>query len=75
MLINTYIGGSKKKLRVPGDWTQAWKEWECQLRRHAEINRHDIHPNYGSVLETGTKTKDKRLFSWVTTFISGPELC
>ena len=29
---------------------------------HAETTGHDIHPNYASILETGVKTKNKRLF-------------
>ena len=49
-------------------------KWECRLRgkQHAEPTGQDIHPNYASILETGVKTKSKRLF---LEFISGQELC
>ena len=32
------------------------------VKQHAETTGHDIHPNYASILETGVKTKNKRLF-------------
>ena len=31
-------------------------------KQHAKTTGHEIHPNYASILETGVKTKDKRLF-------------
>ena len=32
------------------------------VKQHADNNGHKIHPNYASILETGVKTNDKRLF-------------
>jgi len=33
------------------------------VKQHAKITRHDIHPNYANILETGVnKNKNKRLF-------------
>ena len=32
------------------------------VKQSAESTGHDIHPSYASTLETGEKTKDKRLF-------------
>ena len=31
-------------------------------KQHAETTGHDIHSNYANILETGVKTKNKRLF-------------
>ena len=32
------------------------------VKQHAETTGHDIHLNYANILETGEKTKNKRLF-------------
>ena len=32
------------------------------VKQHAETTDHNIHPNYASILETGVRNKDKRLF-------------
>ena len=32
------------------------------VKQHAKTTGHDIYPNYAIILETGVKTKDKRLF-------------
>ena len=32
------------------------------VKQHAKTTGHGIHPNYARILETGVKTKDKRLF-------------
>ena len=32
------------------------------VKHNVEITGHDMHPNNTSILETGVKTKDKRLF-------------
>ena len=32
------------------------------VKEYAETTVHDIHPNYANILETGVKTKNKRLF-------------
>ena len=32
------------------------------VKQHAETTGHDIHPNYANIVETGVKTKNKKLF-------------
>ena len=43
-----------------GGWAQAWNIGSV-VKQHAETAGHDIHPNYANILETGVKTKNKRL--------------
>ena len=62
----TYIDDSKR----------SWKSWGGEaeqklgtteivgssLKQHTDTTDNKIHPNYASILETGVKTNDKRLF-------------
>jgi len=60
----TYIGESKRSWKsqraehVPGTNGNVGSA----VKQHAETTDHNIHPNYASILETGVRNKDKRLF-------------
>ena len=60
----TYVGqgkrswksrGAEHKIETNGNIGSA-------VKHHAETTGHDIYPNYANILETGVKTKNKRLF-------------
>ena len=60
----TYIGESKRSWKSRGTEHKPGTNGNVgsAVKQHAQTTGHDIHPNCASSLETGVKTKEKRLF-------------
>ena len=60
----TYVGENKRSWKSRGAEHKPGNNGNMgsAVKQHAETTGHDIYPNYASILETGVKTKNKRLF-------------